>query len=429
MIVGAQNTRGIPQDPDEAFRDTDINLHHDLAITDSVMEDLITRRNRVLSGGVNCIPLPFTRLRSDIPGIEQEQYVVVSANQKTGKSQIANFIYVYNALDYAFEHPDQCSVHIIYFALEESIKKIITRYMCYLLFKLDGIRISPNELRSTNADYPVPDNVLALLQSDKYMERRRFLEEHVQFETTRTSPEDILDICVEYAKTVGTYTSREVSSPGSFKSKTIIDDYKDKDPKHYKIVIVDHIGLVEKTSKLGTKAAIDQISEYFVQELRNKYRYCCVAIQQQAAEAEGLEAVKQKKMVPTTSTLSDSKYTARDADLVLGLFDPSRFGLASWLGYTIQDPEGNGLRGYARFLYVLANRNDEMGGICPLFFDGAVCNFEELPKVEDVDALNQYYQRVKNIKTYRQKKKLTLLTLFLFIKQIFNHGTNNSDLR
>ena len=61
--------------------------------------------------------------------------------------------------------------------------------------------------------------------------------------------------------------------------------------------------------------------------------------------------MKQKKMLPTAATLSDSKYTARDADLVIGLFDPSKFGLPNWLGYKIQDTNGYGLKNYGRFLY------------------------------------------------------------------------------
>ena len=121
-------------------------------------------------------------------------------------------------------------------------------------------------------------------------------------------------------------------------------------------------------------------------------------------------------------------YDNKMADLVLGLFDPSKFGLPNWLGYKIQDVDGTGLRNYGRFLYVIANRNGEMGGICPLFFDGAVCNFEELPKPEDVNALTQYYNKARDIRSYRQSKKLAKLTLSNFIKKQFN-GNHNFDLR
>ncbi len=184
--------------------------------------------------------------------------------------------------------------------------------------------------------------------------------------------------------------------------------------------LADNTNVVDKEQGFRTKDAVDKMSEYFVKYLRNRYNYTCVAIQQQASETEGLEAIKQKKMLPSAAGLSDSKYTARDGDLVIGLFDPSKFGLPAWLGYTIQDETGQGLRNYGRFLYVLANRNGEMGGVCPLFFDGAVCDFEELPRPDDVNAMARYYQKAKDIKSYRQQKRNSSLMLLTLINNIFN---------
>lgn len=389
-----------------------------LSSTGDVIDNLKRRRENLLSGGVNCIPLPFERFRSEVPGIEQGTYVLVTANQKTGKTQLANYLYVFNALDYAFMNPGRCSIHIIYFALEESVQKVIERYMAHLLYKLDGIRLSPSDLRSTSVDYPIPEEALEKLQSEPYQERLRFFEQCVQFETENTNPTGILRVCEAYAKSVGTYKSHRQKSKGIMGQEVeIFDSYEQNDPNHYKICIIDHIGLVDKEQGFRTKDAVDKMSEYFVKYLRNRYNFTCVAIQQQASESEGLEAIKQKKMLPTAATLGDSKYTARDCDLALGLFDPSKFGLSSWLGYKIQDADGTGLRNYARFIYVIANRNGEMNGICPLFFDGAVCDFEELPRPDDVNALAHYYAQAQNIRSYRQTKKLSALTLINFIKQ------------
>ena len=416
MIEGTNSTLGLTE---EEFQEYATELK-DLASTDEVIENLIDRRQNVLLGGVNCIPLPFERFRQEIPGIEQGQYIVLTANQKVGKSNLANFIYLFHALDYAYANSDKCSVHIIYFALEEALQKVIERYMCYLLYKLDGIRLAPQDLRSTSADFPVPQEAIDLLQSPRYQERLAFFEKCVQFETEDTNPTGILRVCEAYAKSVGQYKSHKMfSKNGSGKEVEVFDSYVQNDPNHYKIVIIDHIGLVDREQGFRTKDAVDKMSEYFVKYLRNRYNYTCVAIQQQASDMEGLEAIKNKKMVPSAAGLSDSKYTSRDANLVLGLFDPSKFGLPAWLGYKIQDADGTGLRNYGRFLYVIANRDGEMGGICPLFFDGAVCNFEELPRPDDINAISQYYIKAKNLKSYRQQKKFASLTLF--VKRFMKH--------
>lgn len=241
MIEGVNPTKlGISE---EEFEEYAIGFSGANTIED-VLDNLAERRQNVLLGGVNCIPLPFERFRSEIPGIEQGQYIVISASAKTGKTQYANYVYLFNVLDYAFKNKDKCSVHIIYFALEEALQKIIERYLSYLLYKLDGIRITPADLRSTSTDFPVPKEILDKLDSPKYKERLDFFNKCVQFETEDTNPTGILRVCEAYAKSVGEYKSHKITSKGqSNKEVTVFDSYTQADQNHYKIVMIDHIGL------------------------------------------------------------------------------------------------------------------------------------------------------------------------------------------
>ena len=266
MIEGTNATLGLTEQEFHEYAES-IN---GLASTSDVIDSLVIRRNNVLNGGVNCIPLPFERFRNEVPGIEQGQYVVVTANQKVGKTNLTDYLYLFSVLDYCFEHPERCSVHIIYFALEESVQKIIERYMSHLLWQLDGIRLSPTDLRSTSIDYPIPEEALKKLQSERYQERLRFFEQCVQFETENTNPTGILRVCEKYAKSVGEYKSHKMASHGNqFKEIEVFDSYVQNDPNHYKIVIIDHIGLVDKEQGFRTKDAVDKVSEYFVKYLRN----------------------------------------------------------------------------------------------------------------------------------------------------------------
>lgn len=417
MITG-HNASAVEQISREEYELYGMHLEG-LTKMEDVLANLEKRRQNVIKGGTNCIPFPFSRFKSEVPGIEQGQYIVVTANQKVGKTNISNFLYVFTALDYAFENPTKCSVHIIYFALEESIQRIIERYMSHLLYKLDGIRVAPADLRSTSSEFPVDKKVLDLLSSKKYKDRLKFFEQCVEFDTENTNPTGILRSCEAYAKKVGRFKSHKEKSKGAFSDKEveIFDSYEPNDPNHYKIVIIDHIGLVDKEQGFRTKDAVDKMSEYFVKYLRNRYGFTCVAIQQQASDAEGLEAIKAKKMLPSAATLGDSKYTARDADLVLGLFDPSKFGLKEYSGYIIQDETGYGLRTNARFLNVIANRNGEMGGNCPLFFDGAVCNFEELPRPTDAD-IEKYYKKAADLRAAKQTRRSTIINVLSLLSLI-----------
>lgn len=51
-------------------------------VFDRALEELVTRRNRILHGLINCIPLCYPRLRNWLPGIEKRRYTIVTANQK-----------------------------------------------------------------------------------------------------------------------------------------------------------------------------------------------------------------------------------------------------------------------------------------------------------------------------------------------------------
>ena len=48
-----------------------------------VLDNLEDRRQKVLNGGINCIPSPFVSFRRDFPGIEQAKYYVVTGASKS----------------------------------------------------------------------------------------------------------------------------------------------------------------------------------------------------------------------------------------------------------------------------------------------------------------------------------------------------------
>ena len=154
-------------------------------------------------------------------------------------------------------------------------------------------------------------------------------------------------------------------------------------------------------------------SEYCAKYLRNRYHYSPVIIQQQAFDQEGNEAFKIGRVRPSVAGLGDSKYTSRDSNVVLGLFSPFRFALKEYEGYDISKFKDN-----IRFLEMIVNRDGEMGGLCPLFFDGAVCQFNELPRPDDNDGIKKVYEYLKKIRGTNSTSK-----------SFFSYGIRKSDKR
>lgn len=358
--------------------------------------ELENRKQRILDGGVNCIPTPFKRFSDDFCGTEQSTYYTITSFSKGGKSQFVSFTFIYKTIIYAYFAKEQLDFKIIYFPLEETKERIMQRFMSWLLFRFSkgSIRVSPRELRSTTA--PVADDVMNRLTQFDIQNILEFFEEHVIFPTESPNPTGIYKFCKQYAEEHGTVHKKTIKIKDEFgvlQDTEVFDSYEQDNPNEYRMVIIDTVNLIDTERGLTLKQSIDKLSEYCAKYLRNRYHYSIIAIQQQAFESEGNEAFKLGRIRPSAAGLGDSKYTARDSDIVLGLFSPFRFGITEYFGYDVTR-----LKDHLRFLEVIVNRNGEMGGILPLWFDGAVCDFKELPKPDDKVAMDKIYQYCKNLK-------------------------------
>jgi len=49
---------------------------------DRVYQNIVKRRERIISGKINCIPLGLPRFEEEFPGIEKGKYILITANSK-----------------------------------------------------------------------------------------------------------------------------------------------------------------------------------------------------------------------------------------------------------------------------------------------------------------------------------------------------------
>ena len=356
------------------------------------MED---RRQRILDGGVNCIPSPFKRFLNDFCGIEQDTYYCITSFTKGGKSQVVSFMFIFQTVIFSYFAKQQVDFKIIYFPLEETKERIMQRFMSWLLFKKSqgSIRVSPKELRSTTT--ALDEDIIDRLRQFDMQDILRYFEEHVIFPTESPNPTGIYKYCKQYAEEHGTVHKKTVKIKDEFgvpQDVEVFDSYEQDNPNEYRIIIIDTINLIDTERGMTLKQSIDKLSEYCAKYLRNRYHYSPIIIQQQAFESEGNDSFKLGRVRPSVAGLGDSKYVSRDADIVLGLFSPFRFGITEYFGYDITI-----MKDHIRFLEVVVNRNGEMGGLLPLWFDGAVCDFKELPKPDDKMAMAGVYNTCRTL--------------------------------
>ena len=377
-----------------------------------IQEENKLRRERIVEGKYNCLPFPFKRFSKVYPGIEQGKFLILTANQKVGKSKLADYLFIYEPL-FNMLDKDGPKVKVIYFSLEMSAKEKYNEFLCHLLYRLDKIHIDTRRLRSV--DKPCDPHVFELLESDRYQHYIKAYEEMVIFNDTDKNPTGIRKFYRDYALAHGHYNYVVVQETneitGELEDKKIIDPikpYTQDDEDEYRIIILDNAANISTEKNYETlKKAIEKVSKDGI-VAKKQLNYIFVLIQHQAQAQEGIENIKLGRMRPTSDGLGDAKTTSRDLNCLIGLYNPIKFLAETqqeiYEGYNIKK-----LSKHCRFLEVIEDRDYGAGGYqCGLFFDGATSTFKELPKTNDIEGLERYYSYIKSLESLEDNNTLQL---------------------
>jgi hypothetical protein len=262
-----------------------------------------------------------------------------------------------------------------------------------ILYIKEGLRISPKDLKSTKADTVLPEEVLEIIKKyEPYFDK---IEEIVEFIDDIRHGFGMFNLVRDYALAHGKLHKRTIEIEG--KITEVNDYYEPNDPDEYVMVMIDHISLISSEKRNGVQLTLHEsisvLSSDYLIKLRNRFNYIPVVIQQQSAAQESIENKKFNKLKPTLDGLADNKLTARDANVILGLFSPFRHEIPDYYGYDITFFKDN-----IRFLEILGGREGGAGAICPLYFDGAVNYFKELPLPDDNVAISKVRQFINAIR-------------------------------
>ena len=341
-----------------------------------------------------------------------------------GKTKFCDFVYVYETLFFIMEHPE-VRVKILYFCLEESPRKKYTEFLCHLLYRLDRIEISPTELESTDKDHPVPQEILDKLDSERYQRYIKKFEEMVEYIDSEKNPTGINKKCRDYALSHGHLNFKEVDVKeldGTTSKRKIVDPvnpYTADDSEEYRIAILDNTSNLSTESGMKKMETVEKMSKYFI-TLRDQLNFTIVCIQHQAQAQEGIENFKLNRIKPSSDGLADCKTTTRDANMVIGLYSPFKYGLTEYEKYDITK-----FRNHIRFMEIIEDRDyGANGNICPLYFDGAVSFFKELPKPDDYTGM----QRVYEVLERKKKAKMSKVTLLAFMFTRINKFIHNDSI-
>jgi replicative DNA helicase len=340
--------------------------------------DEIERGRQGLNMG---LPTGLPRFDGKTYGLQRGTYTLIGGDTGSGKSHFLNNTYLLNPLDYLKRNPGKTKLKVIYLSFEMVAKVHIFRAIPRYLWENHGIITDIGQILSKGLKNRVPDEIY-----EKISESREWFEElesHITFVDSTIGRSKIEEILKRHAVNNGTFIKDQ---EGNLK-------YTPNDPNLITLVILDHNGLSKKEDEASTKQIIDGISKVFV-KYRNTCDFTFVALNQFNRDIQSTDRKKAGAIEPQLSDFKDTSGSQEDADMVLALCDPWRYGYTSYKDFDIAT-----LQSYFRCLHILKNRSGSAGGHIGLNFFGNTGIFQELPRVKDMT--QQDYARAINLADHR----------------------------
>lgn len=334
----------------------------------------------------NCIPFSFPRFNNFLPGIEQKKYYIVTANSGVGKTQITDHMFWYTPYEFVKDNETDIKLKFFYYSLEMDKESKMLQMIARRLFMKYGIRTNVMAMQSIGKNRCSEELYEKMKECREYCEG---LEDITFIHADQINPYGIYKEVKEWAEkngTVHTKIEKRKNKQGKLEDVEFFDYYTPNDENVYPIVITDHLAELIPEKGMNLKATIEKHSNN-MKLLRNNFGITCVDVQQQMASKEGVEHAKFNKHEPSLDGLGESKLTQRKANIILGLFAPSRHEITDYKGYDMTK-----MQDHFRWMMVLKNRNGISNVSTPLFYDGAVNVFKEMPK-KDSPKLSLAYER------------------------------------
>jgi hypothetical protein len=316
-------------------------------------------------------------------------------------TQYTDFTFVFSIVDWYIENKEKTNikVKIKYFSLEISRELKILSAISYKLFKSYGIIISPQKLRSVFKSYILDEKILNIINSKEFKDWLHIFESIVEIHEDVRNPYGIYLNVKAYAESNGKYEMEKIlwEDKGKVVEKEVIKRYIPNDPNEFVIVVTDHVSLLQPERGATLHQCISDFSSNYCLKFRDRFGYTVVNVQQQSADSQtsaydfrGDLVINRVK--PTPFGLGDNKLTARDCNIMFGLFYPFYYDIDNYNSINL-----NRIGNHHRELSILLNRD----GICNLAIDllflGAANHFRELPSKMNENIYNKIeeYQKIE----------------------------------
>lgn len=326
------------------------------------------------NGSITAIPTNLAKYNEYLYGLRQATYVNLFAETAVGKTSLGRHLYIHIPYEYylTINDPTKLDVLLIDFSLEIAAEANMAAAISRRAY-LDYGRVIPQSAIFGWGDNKLSEDQSRIVNSylpyfDKFQKKCVIVDGEV-------SASMFHDVLFEAAKRNGRF-DREGATIGTS------GDYTPNNPNLYVNVVVDTVNLTELEQDSPTvKSAIDKISRTAVL-FRNKCRFFICILQQINSDIASTDRSRYGILSPRLNDGEDSKRPSKDADIVLGLFEPLRHmkdDQTLFKGYDMTQ-----LQSWLRTLHILKHRQGVMNKYIPLKAYGATSYYEQLPYSKDM---------------------------------------------
>lgn len=305
-------------------------------------------------------------------GTRKGTYILIGAETGVGKTKFARDQFMFAPYDYykKMNDPSKLDVHFIDFSLEITAKENMINAIIRKIYKDTGRSIPYRKVMGFSKDFRLTNEEQILIKSyRKYFEEYEKKLTVIDGAVTATKFHDTL---LTHFRKHGKFSKDDGSM-----SISKLGMYTPNNAQLLTVGIVDTINLADNEQGQVNKQSIDRISKIAL-IFRNVCNFTPVVIQQFNADNSDIQRQRHGIKTPMLRDFEDSKRTTKDANLIIGLWDPTRYQQQTMkFGKTVLDV--GQLRTWLVSAHVLKNRNGTTNKRFPLRFLGAVSMFEEFP--------------------------------------------------
>jgi hypothetical protein len=253
-----------------------------------IFDRILAEIDRGREGLNHGLPFDLPKTEAVIDGNTRETYTLILSNSGSGKTSFALYAYVYKPLVETIDNDD---FEVLYFSLEMSETSLYIKLLSIYIFETYGIQLSYKEILSKKKEYILsPEHYHLVKECRPWVEK---ISRKLEIYDKNVTAKGLYRIIKKRMEERGTFTETE--------TRTI---YTPNNPNLIYNVVIDHIGLLTKSSESATlKNEIDLASSCLV-TLREKCKISPIVIQQANRDQGNIERFKNNKSAFTINDRS-----------------------------------------------------------------------------------------------------------------------------